>query len=69
MTTVAELRTQLASKGFALTSPTTEQQAGLPTLSLHLHPLSTKPIILVGGDSEGAREYQVQAVSDAIKRK
>ncbi len=69
MTTIGELRTQLTAKGFVQTNPTTEQQIGIPVVSLHLHPLSSKPIVLTGGDSEGARDYQTQEVTDAIKRK
>ncbi len=69
MTTIAELRTQLSGKGFQLIAATTEQQAGLPKVTLHLHPLSAKPVVLVGEDGDGARDYQTTLVTDAIKRR
>jgi hypothetical protein len=63
MTTLAELRAQLTAKGYV-----TELSSN-PVLTVHTHPLITNPVVLIGIDSETAREYQNTLVSEAIKRR
>ena len=62
MTTIAELRAQLAAQGY-------QRFGSSSQLSLHIHPLFNQPIVLVGDDSAGAREYQESVVDTALKRR
>lgn len=69
MKTLAELRRQLAIKGYSQTNSTAEQQALSPLISVHLHPLITNPVVLIGEDSTTAKKYQEDLVTEAIKRR
>ncbi len=69
MTTLLDLRTQLTAKGYSQTNSTTEQQALSPLISIHLHPLITNPVVLIGVDNTTAKKYQEDLVTEAIKRR
>jgi len=69
MATLAELRLQLFSKGYVQTSSDATQQLEVPLISIHLHPLITNPVVLIGEDGTTAREYQETLVTEATKRR
>lgn len=69
MTTLLELRAQLAAKGYQQTNSTVAQQALTPLITVHVHPLITNPVVLIGSDADTSKEYQNQLVTEAIKRR
>lgn len=66
MATLADLRAQLAAKGYNQSTPTAAERGNLPVVTLHLHPLITHPVVLVGEDGAIAKEYQTTLVTQAI---
>ena len=69
MATLGELRLQLFTKGYIQTSSDAAQQIEAAPITVHLHPLITNPVVLIGSDGETAREYQTTLVAEAIKRR
>lgn len=69
MSTLAELRAVLGSKGYLQTTSTIAQQAIAPLISIHTHPLITNPVVLIGLDTDTAKNYQELLVTEAIKRR
>lgn len=69
MTTLLELRAQLTAKGYSQTYSTPEQQLSSPAITVHLHPLITNPVVLIGEDPATAKKYQEDLVTEAIKRR
>lgn len=69
MTTLLELRSTLTSKGYSQISSTPEQQQTVTPITVHLHPLITNPVVLIGADSDTARSYQNELITEAIKRR
>lgn len=66
MITLADLRTQLANLGYELF---VSSESGLPVITAHFHPLINQPVVLVGMNSDGARDYQITLVENAVKRR
>lgn len=63
MTTIAELKAQLLSKGYQVAT-----SIALP-ISVYTHPLITAPVVLVGEDTATAKPYQEEAVTAALVRR
>ena len=69
MPTVGELKAQLVAKGYVATNATPEQQAIAGNITVYTHPLITNPVVVIGTDADAAREYQVQLIDEAVKRR
>jgi hypothetical protein len=66
MTTLAQLRQQLADIGYIIY---VSAEPGLPVITAHFHPLINQPVVLVGMNEDGARDYQVTLIENAVKRR
>lgn len=69
MSSILELRTQLASKGYQETASVGEHLSVAPLITVHTHPLLSSPVVLIGNHSDTALPYQVTLVSAATQRK
>lgn len=69
MATVAELRANLASKGYSQSASEPSQQIFMPPITVHLHQLLKSPVVLIGLDSDVALPYQEAAVDAAVARR
>ena len=63
MALLGTLRGQLDAKGYErITHPTL-------SLTLHIHPLVTAPVLLSGIDATEAKDYQQELIDSAIRKR
>ena len=69
MAILAENRALLSNKGYQQVASNPTQELLHAKITIHTHPLLISPVVLIGADTDLAKEYQNNLVIQATTRK